>query len=104
MRITFTAFADDAVIRGELVLEGDRLSDFIPQEGPFEIERVTLEALEDGRQVSAPTTTIARSDLIAITGSGPRGNKARRGRARPHAAPAPAGPGGTVGYVPPPPR
>jgi len=99
MRIKFTAFAEDAVIRGDLVLEGDRLSDFIPQEGPFEIERVTLEALADGRQVSAVAATIARSDLIAITGSGPRGDKARRIRTRPHPARAQAGPYEIVGYV-----
>jgi hypothetical protein len=99
MRINFTAFADDAVIRGELVLEGDRLSDFIPQEGPFQIERVSLEALEDGRHVVAAATTIARSDLIAITGSGPRGNVARRIRTRPHPARAQAGPYEIVGFV-----
>jgi hypothetical protein len=99
MRIDFTAFAEDAVIRGDLVLEGDRLSDFIPQEGPFDIERVTLEALEDGRQVSTAATTIVRSDLIAITGSGPRGDRARRVRTRPHPARAQAGPYEIVGYV-----
>jgi hypothetical protein len=99
MRIEFTAFAEDSVIRGELVLEGDRLSDFIPQDGPFEIERVTLEALDDGRSVSAAAATIARSDLIAITGSGPRGNVARRVRTRPHPARAQAGPYEIVGYV-----
>jgi hypothetical protein len=99
MRIAFTAFAEDSVIRGELVLEGDRLSDFIPQEGPFQIERVTLEALDDGRIVSAEAATIARSDLIAITASGPRGNKARRVRTRPHPARAQAGPYEIVGYV-----
>lgn len=99
MRISFTAFAEDSVIRGELVLEGDRLSDFIPQDGPFDIERVMLEALEDGRQVSTPKTTIARSDLIAIAGSGPRGNAARRVRTRPHPARAQAGPYEIVGYV-----
>ena len=99
MRISFTAFAEDAVIRGELVLEGDRLSDFIPQEGPFEIERVTLEALDDGRIVEIPAASVARSDLIVITGSGPRGNKARRVRTRPHPARAQAGPYEIVGYV-----
>jgi hypothetical protein len=99
MRIAFTAFAEDSVIRGELVLEGDRLSDFIPQDGPFQIQHVTLEALDDGRTVSADAATIARSDLIAITGSGPRGNKARRVRTRPHPARAQAGPYEIVGYV-----
>jgi hypothetical protein len=99
MRIAFTAFAEDSVIRGELVLDDERLSDFIPQEGPFEIERVTLEALDNGRTVSVAATTIARSDLIAITASGPRGNKARRVRTRPHPARAQAGPYEVVGYL-----
>jgi hypothetical protein len=99
MRIAFTAFAEDSVIRGELVLEGDRLSDFIPQEGPFEIERVTLEALDDGRTVEVAEATMARSDLVAITASGPRGNRARRVRTRPHPARAQAGPYEIIGYV-----
>lgn len=99
VRIRFTAFAEDSVIRGELVLEGDRLSDFIPQEGPFDIERVTLEALDDGRNVTVGATTVARSDIVAITGSGPRGNVARRVRTRPHPARMQAGPYEIVGYV-----
>jgi hypothetical protein len=99
MRIAFTAFAEDSVIRGELVLDGERLSDFIPQEGPFEIECVTLEALDDGRSVSVAAATMARSDLVAITASGPRGNAARRVRTRPHPARAQAGPYEIVGYV-----
>jgi hypothetical protein len=99
MRIGFTALTDDAVLRGELLLVGDRLSDFISQEGPFEIEQVTLEALEDGRLVSTPAATVARSDLIAIGGTGPRGNAARRIRTRPYAARAQAGPYEIVGYL-----
>ena len=99
MRIDFTAFTEDAVLRGELLLVGDRLSDFITQDGPFEIERVTLEALEDGRIVSTPAAMVERSDLIAIAGAGPRGNAARRIRTRPHAARAQAGPYEIVGYV-----
>jgi hypothetical protein len=99
MRIAFTAFAEDSVIRGELVLAGDRLSDFIPLDGPFQIEQVTLNALDDGRTVSVPSATLARSDLIAITGSGPRGNKARRVRTRPHPARAKAGPYEMIGYI-----
>lgn len=99
MRIEFTAFTEDAVLRGELLLVGDRLSDFIMQDGPFEIEHVTLEALDDGRLVSVPSTLVARSDLIAIAGAGPRGNAARRIRTRPYPARAEAGPYEIVGYV-----
>lgn len=99
MRVPFTAFADDAVIRGELVLAGDRLSDFIQQDGPFPIEHVTVDALDDGRTISVGATTITREDLVAITGSGPRGNAARRIRVRPHPARLQAGPFEVVGYV-----
>ena len=99
MRITFTAFAEDSLMRGELELDGDRLSDFIPHDGPFEIERVTLEALDDGRLVTAAAATVASSEFVAITGSGPRGNVARRVRTRPHPARIQAGPYEIVGYV-----
>jgi hypothetical protein len=99
MRVEFKAFADDAIIRGELLLEGERLSDFLPQEGPFEIEHVSVEALEDGRVLTIASAIISRSDLVAITGSGPRGEKAQRIRTRPHAARAQAGPYEIVGYV-----
>jgi hypothetical protein len=98
-RIAFTAFAEDALIRGELLLRGDRLSDFIPQDGSFEIERVTVEALDDGRRLEVDATSMTRENLIAITGSGPRGNSAQRVRTRPHPARMQAGPFEIVGYV-----
>ena len=86
-------------MKGELSLDGDRLSDFIPHDGPFDLERVSLEALDDGRLVTAATATVARSDFVAIAGSGPRGNVARRVRTRPHPARIQAGPYEIVGYV-----
>jgi hypothetical protein len=99
MRLAFTAYTLDSIIQGELILQGDRLSDFLAQNGPFEIENVTLEALDDGRRVDIAVAAIARSDLVAITASGPRGNAARRVRTRPHAAHLQAGPYEIVGYV-----
>jgi hypothetical protein len=99
MRIPFMAFGDDAVLHGELLLEGDRLSDFIGQEGPFQIESVVMEALDDGRTLEVPAVSIARDDIVAITAGGPRGNPARRIRTRPHPARAQAGPYEIVGYV-----
>ena len=99
MRIAFMAFAEDSIIEGELALEGDRLSDFIPQDGPFPIEWVTVEALKDGHTVTAQATTMARDDIVAITGSGPRGNAARRVRTRQHPFRVKAGPYEILGYV-----
>jgi len=99
MRVSFTAFADDSIIRGELRLEGDRLSDFIAQDGRFDIERVTVEALDDGRLVTVESAKIARDDLLAITASGPRGNPARRIRTRPHPTRMQVGPYEVVGYL-----
>ena len=99
MRVKFTAFADDSIIRGELLLEGDRLSDFIPLDGPFEIEHVTVEALDDARTLTVETASLGRDDLVAIAGAGPRGNAARRIRTRPHPARAQAGPYEIVGYI-----
>ena len=99
MRVPFTAYAEDSIIHGELLLEGDRLSDFIGQDGPLQIENVTVEALDDGRIIEVASAVIARSDLVAITGSGPRGNAGRRVRTRPHPARAKAGPYEVVGYV-----
>jgi len=99
MRVPFTAFAEDSIIHGEVLLEGERLSDFIPQDGPFQVEQVVLEALEDGRRVETASAALARSDLVAITGSGQRGNAARRVRTRLHAARVQAGPYEIVGYV-----
>ena len=73
MRVKFTAFADDSIIRGELLLEGDRLSDFIPLDGPFPIERVTIEALDDARTLTVETAS------MGATSSSPSRAQARAG-------------------------
>ena len=99
MRISFTAYADDSIIRGELLLGGDRLSDFIAQDGSFDIERVSVEALDDGRLLTVESATISRDDLVAITASGPRGNAARRVHTRPHATRMKVGQYEVVGYL-----
>jgi hypothetical protein len=99
MRVSFTAYADDSIIRGELLLQGDRLSDFIAQDGPFDIASVTVEALDDGRLLAVDSATISRDDLLAITASGPRGNAARRIRTRPHPTRIKTGPFEVVGYI-----
>lgn len=99
MRVPFTGYAEDSIIHGEVLLEDDRLSDLISQDGPFEIENVTVEALDDGRTVKVASASVRPSDIVAINASGPRGKAARRVRTRPHAARAQAGAYEIVGYV-----
>jgi hypothetical protein len=99
MRVPFKAFADDSIIRGELELEGERLSDFIARDDRFQGEHLILEALDDSRTVTARVTTIDRHDFVAFAGSGPRGNAALRVRTRAHAVRAQAGPYEVVGYL-----
>ena len=99
MRIEFTAYADDCTIRGTVLLDGDRLTDLLTDAGDFDVEGANLQALEDGRVVEMPTATIHRSDLCAVTATGPRGNSQRRLRTRQRPMRAKVGPYTIVGYL-----
>ncbi len=77
MHITFTGFAGDCLISGQLDLQGDRLTDHINARPSLVLEEVVLEGLDGGR-VTADTFTIERSQVCAVLASGPRGAKARR--------------------------
>ena len=99
MRIEFTAFADDCVIEAKLVLETDRLSDFMAQSPDFEIEDVVLTALDDGRTLTTSAVRASRHDFAAIAAAGPRGNAARRVRTRLHAVRTRVGPYDILGYL-----
>jgi hypothetical protein len=77
VHITFTGFAGDCLISGQLDLQGERLTDHLNASPTLTVMDVVLEGL-DGGQVTTDTFTIERSQLCAAVASGPRGAKARR--------------------------
>ena len=99
MRIEFKAFADDCVIEAKVILEMDRLSDMIADTADFEIEDVTVVALDDGRKLTTSAVKASRQDFTAIAAAGPRGNAARRIRTRLHPVRTRVGPYDILGYL-----
>lgn len=99
MQISFSAFADDCTVKGELAFRTDRLSDFLASTTEFELARAEFRALEDGRTVSAASCEIERDDLCLILASGPRGRVERRLWTRQHPVRLHVGPYVVVGYL-----
>ncbi len=77
MQIEFTGFAGDCLISGRFDLREKRLTDQLNAAMTVALEDVVLESL-DGHQVTAPTFTIARSELCAVVARGPRGQRVLR--------------------------
>jgi hypothetical protein len=77
MQIEFTGFAGDCLISGRFQLHAKRLTDQLNADPLVTLEDVVLEGL-DGQRVATPTFTIARSELCAVVGRGPRGQRILR--------------------------
>lgn len=60
---------------------------------------VYLASLADGHAVAAPVALVARDELIAVYAAGPRGDRARRTRTRPHPLLISAGPSTIRGHL-----
>jgi hypothetical protein len=75
--IDFTGFAGDCIIRGRFALEAKRLTDQLNTARPVPLEDVVLDGL-DGQRVTTPTFTIDRTELCAVVGRGPRGQRGLR--------------------------
>jgi hypothetical protein len=97
--IPFVAYASDSVVIGRLALETERLTEQLVQRESLELRDVTLESLGDDTTFELETAVVRRVDLYVIAGTGPRGNKARRVRTRPHPVHARVGPYEVWGYV-----
>jgi hypothetical protein len=82
--IEFVGFAGDCVVTGRVLLFADRLSDMLNHDEEFHVRDVLLDSLDDGHQVEIPEITVARSELFAVIGTGPRGIMERRQRTRPY--------------------
>lgn len=77
MDIDFTGFAGDCIITGRYVLDKERLTDQLSTAPTITLYDVVLDGL-DGQRVTTPTFTIDRSELCAVVGRGPRGQRALR--------------------------
>jgi hypothetical protein len=99
MQIEFRAYADDYIVRGDVVLEGARLADMLNNEDALSIERVTIRALEDGREHDLASAVITREELCVVVATGPRGSVDRRVRTRAYPFSAQVGPYAVVGYL-----
>ena len=77
VQIDFLGFAGDCLVSGHLRLRAARLTDQLNAEPIVELEDVVLDGL-DGNRVTAPAFAIARTELCAVVGSGPRGGERLR--------------------------
>jgi len=84
IEIELAAYAEDCRIFGFVDLDTDRLTDYLDAHEQLELRDVLVVALEDGRASEAKTLMVERHELLAVRGSGPRGNANRRGRTRPY--------------------
>ncbi len=78
MRISFSGYAADCVISGEVELDFDRLKDLLDRRDELTIQNATLESLDDGREVCVTHLQLARGEILAAIGSPPRGPHDRR--------------------------
>ena len=103
MQVDFRAYADDYTVGGATEIKGHRISDFIDGVDELEVQRVTVRALEDGRQYDLPSAVIQRDELCVVAATGPRGRWDLRLRTRAYPMRAEVGPYAVVGYfhVPP---
>lgn len=77
MDIDFVGFVGDCLVSGRLDLHAGRLTDQLNAEYDVALRDVVLEGLDGGR-VAVDTFTLARSQLCAVVGSGPRGAQVLR--------------------------
>lgn len=97
-RIDFRAYADDYTVAGEVAFAAGRLAELLERVDDLAIEKLTVRALEDGREHELPSAVIRREELCAVVATGPRGNPDRRFRTRPYPMRAVLGPYVVVGY------
>jgi hypothetical protein len=98
-QVEFSAYADDYTVSGEIVLAAGRLHELLERVDDLAIDKVTVRALDDGRQHELPSAVIRREELCAVVATGPRGDQHRRFRTRPYPMRAIVGPYAVIGYL-----
>ncbi len=76
--VDFEAFGGDCTISGRITMFGERLSDFLNGQERFQLHKVEFQSLEDGHVVAVDSVNVERRDLLAVVGTGPRGNEKQR--------------------------
>ena len=99
MLVDFTGYAGDCLITGRLDLRAARLTDQLNAEPVVQLVDVLLEGLLDGRQVTAPTFAIGRTDLCAVKAGPPRGSRRLRAATELHRLQAQLGPYTVLGRL-----
>lgn len=76
--VDFQGFAGDCTVTGKITMFGERLTDFLNGQERFRLHKVEFQSLDDGHIVAEDSVSLARDDLLAVVGTGPRGNEKQR--------------------------
>jgi hypothetical protein len=76
--VEFQGFAGDCTVSGRITMFGERLTDFLNGQERFRLHKVEFTSLDDGHTVAQDSVSVERDDLLAVAGTGPRGNEKQR--------------------------
>jgi hypothetical protein len=78
--VEFQGFAGDCTIAARITMFGERLTDFLNGQDRFHLHKVEFESLDDGHRLAVDSVNLAREELLAVVGTGPRGSEKQRVR------------------------
>jgi hypothetical protein len=81
--VELTVYSDDSRASGHLALSADRVTDLLNEHDEFTFVDLSVQSLDDGREVSLHDVVAMRAEMCAVAVSGPQGNARRRARTRP---------------------
>jgi hypothetical protein len=99
IEIELSAYAEDCLVFGFVLVDTDRLTDYLNQSDRYEMRDVLVVSIEDGSSSEARTLAVERSELLAVRASGPRGSIGRRERTRPYPVTLKTGPYTICGHL-----
>jgi len=88
----FEAFVPGSRVFGWVRLDADRLTDMLNAHEELLLVNILVENLDGGPTVTADEAIVHRGELVAVRGSGPRGNATRRQPTQPHSVLVESGP------------
>lgn len=78
--VDFVAYAEDCILSGRTVLDGDRLTDMLNEHDEYALIGVTVERFDGGPPLEVDELVVQRDEVWLVHASGPRGNAERRHR------------------------